>query len=282
MAKKNRDLIIIYEDPDSSKSINNQLVKAYMNRFIIDEDEQFEVKEIIDFRKMYFDSQISPAFFCCNCNSSWQGGVPSGRNNYGLKCCLEICFVLPELYEKLKQAFFAAVMPFSPGLWSLTFESINIIERNLTNENSFWHYIVGIDSDVSSFPLWFRHFRNLLGITSQPSSIYFTFIGGKRGEIIEKKNMTENTLYSRKRDTKPTIGDDIDSLYDQMIKGRIHTTKYQRLQNYFMLSENDLKKLKSNDFMYDYKYLNTQRLKKLLNGSEEVCYKCEATRTTLE
>ena len=63
MAKKNRDLIIIYEDPDSSKSINNQLVKAYMNRFIIDEDEQFEVKEIIDFRKMYFDSQISPAFF---------------------------------------------------------------------------------------------------------------------------------------------------------------------------------------------------------------------------
>lgn len=152
-------------------------------------------------------------------------------------------------------------MPFSPGLWSLTFESINIIERNLTNENSFWHYIVGIDSDVSSFPLWFRHFRNLLGITSQPSSIYFTFIGRKRGEIIEKKNMTENTLYSRKRDTKPTIGDDIDSLYDQMIKGRIHTTKYQRLQNYFMLSENDLKKLKSNDFMYDYKYLDTQRLK---------------------
>ena len=94
--------------------------------------------------------------------------------------------------------------------------------------------------------------------------------------------MTENTLYSRKRETKWTIGDDIDLLYGQMTKGTIHTTKYQRLRNYFMLSENDLKKLKSNDFMYDYEYLSPQRVKKLLNSSEEVCFKFEATRTTLE
>ena len=264
MTKRKRDLIIIYEDPDNSKSINNQLVKAYMNRFIIDEDEQFEVKEIIDFRQssysMMSDSQISPAFFCCNCNSSWTDGQ-FRPDDWGNKFCWEIFSVLPELYEKLKQAFFGAVMPFSPGLWYLIFESINIIERNLTNENSFLHYIVGIDSDFSSFPLWFRHLRNWLGITSQPSSIYFTFIGGKRGEIIEKKNMTENTLYSRKRVTKWTIGDDIDLLYGQMTKGTIHTTKYQRLRNYFMLSENDLKKLKSNDFMYDYEYLSPQRVK---------------------
>ena len=300
MKKRKRDLIIIYDKIDDPKSINAQLVTSYMNRFIIDEAEQIEIKEVIDYREksypLAFDSKIVGECCCYDCSSSWQGTL----KDFNLKCAssLEFCFVLTDLYQKLKQSIFTAVMPCSPGLWSLLFETINVIQRNLTNKNSYLHYIIGIDSDNNSFPVWFRHLKQSFGIDAQFSSTYFTFLGGKRMDIIEKKKIQENQSSSifhdpnknlrnfwKSLEPSQTIGDDIDLLFDQMRRGSIQTTKYQLLQTYYMLSEKNFEKVKSpdNDYLYSFlRSLESKHAQELLDGSETVFLKCEGTRTTLE
>ena len=52
MMKRKQDLIIVYEE-------NEKLVTSYMNRLIIDENEQLEVKEVLDLRQK---SKLNEAF----------------------------------------------------------------------------------------------------------------------------------------------------------------------------------------------------------------------------
>ena len=52
MMKRKQDLIIVYEE-------NETLVTSYMNRLIIDENEQLEVKEVLDLRQK---SKLNEAF----------------------------------------------------------------------------------------------------------------------------------------------------------------------------------------------------------------------------
>ena len=80
---------------------------------------------------------------------------------------------------------------------------------------------------------------------------------------------SNNNLWNFLKPSKPsrTIGDDIESLFDQMKNGRIQTTKYQLSHSYYMLLEKDLKEardiVKSSD-------------------NDDLCVKCEGIRTTLE
>ena len=294
MTTRKRDLIIIIDKRDSSSSMNAQLVTSYMNRFIIDEDQQIEVKEIIDFRdrSSHFESHVFSQFSLVNFYSSWEGS----QEEWGNKSFWEICLVLDELYEKIKQAFYASIMPFSRSFWSLLYHYLIVIERNLTIQNSYLHFIIGLNSEFDTFPVWFNHLKNSFGIIgSQACPIYFTFLRGERMNIIRKKNIKEDSnqspsilpnsslnfdsIWRRFRSIR-TFGDDIELLYDQMKKGRIQITKYQPLHGHFLLSENDLEKLKSND--YDYLYQGSQVVKQLLDAPESVFVRCEGTRTTLE
>ena len=307
MKKRKRDLIIVYDNIEDPKSINAQLITSYMNRFIIDEAAQIEIKEIIDYRETSYTLSLNSNYAQLVLVSELVSDLcGDGLGNEDRGCeFFENCFVLSDLYLKLKQAIVTALMPFSPGLWSLFFEKINVIQRNLTNENSYLHYIIGINSGNGSvrfqfLPLWFRHLKQSFGISAQHSSTYFTFLGGKRMDIIEKKEIQEdlkrsssmllnsnNNLWNFLKPSKPirTIGDDIESLFDQMKNGRIQTTKYQLSHSHYMLLEKDLKKVKSSDNDYLYSFLRSfqsQYKKELLDSLDSVFLKCECIRTTLE
>ena len=282
MKKRKRDLIIVHDNIKDPLSISAQLITSYMNRFIIDEAAQIEIKEIIDHRETSYSLFLKSKTVGELCGNVGELlGNEDCENSFvlGNEFC-ENCFVLSDLYLKLKQAIVTALMPFSPDMWPLLFETINVIQRNLTNENSYLHYIIGIDSgNFSVLPLLFRYLKQNSVINAQHSSTYFTFLGGTQMDIIKKKEIQEdlkqtssmllnsnNNLWNFLKPSKPsrTIGDDIESLFGQMKNGRIQTTKYQLSYSYYMLLEKDLKKVKSSD------------------NDDSVFLKCEGIRTTLE
>ena len=213
--------------------------------------------------------------------------IAGSWNDY--KCHSSLCdFCLvnyPELFFKMGRAFWGAFRPFSPNLWRLIFENMNIIKRmvapELTSENSYLHYIVGVDSfgrsrrsrDIGDL---FRLLRKSYRI---PISNYLTILDGERVNIVKKESITEDAFASSwKQEASRTIGDDIELLYDQMKMGKIYVANYQRSQNYFLLSKNDLEKLKSNN--YDYLFRYSQRGKEFLGSSESIFVNCEGTRIT--
>ena len=79
---------------------------------------------------------------------------------------------------------------------------------------------------------------------------------------------------------RSTIGDDIEILFDQMKNGKIQETKRQHLLGYYMLSEEELEKLKEKDqdFLQTIGGTFTKNIK--LDGTETLFFECKGMRTT--
>ena len=51
MNKKNREIILFFEENENTKNISSKIVRLYMNRFIIDEENKFEIAGVFNLTK---------------------------------------------------------------------------------------------------------------------------------------------------------------------------------------------------------------------------------------
>ena len=52
MHRRNRNIILFYEENENVRSISSKMVRLYMNRFIIDEEERFEITGVFNLAKV--------------------------------------------------------------------------------------------------------------------------------------------------------------------------------------------------------------------------------------
>ena len=52
MEKRNRNIILFFEENDNVKCISSNMVRLYMNRFIIDEEERFEITGVFNLTRV--------------------------------------------------------------------------------------------------------------------------------------------------------------------------------------------------------------------------------------
>ena len=52
MHRRNRNIILFYEENENARSISSKMVRLYMNRFIIDEEERFEITSVFNLAKV--------------------------------------------------------------------------------------------------------------------------------------------------------------------------------------------------------------------------------------
>ena len=52
MVKRDRNIILFFEENENVKSISSKMVRLYMNRFIIDEEERFEITGVFNLAKV--------------------------------------------------------------------------------------------------------------------------------------------------------------------------------------------------------------------------------------
>ena len=52
MHRRNRNIILFFEENENTRSISSKMVRLYMNRFIIDEEQRFEITGVFNLAKV--------------------------------------------------------------------------------------------------------------------------------------------------------------------------------------------------------------------------------------
>ena len=88
---KNRNIILFFAENENTKNISSKIVRLYMNRFIIDEENQFEITGVFNLTKEPILPKVIP-----------QRDPRRRRWNILMRNCLEDQKIIKKAFEKLK------------------------------------------------------------------------------------------------------------------------------------------------------------------------------------
>ena len=234
--RKKQKLYIVYPLNDDPTAINAALLTSYLNRMIIDEEEQFEIEAIVDLEQNT-DEDLGSRLISQQLKALGNTCL-SGNTTQKLNC-----------YDRCTLALFSLCF----GSMLICFNKI--AERWIPFDDdddvdSYKHFLIG-----TSESSWNSLTIDLMNFVHRQKNTTVTHISGYRSKIVRKAEITnvisepkESSIFSRlwnspmssSPTTSGTIGDDIDLFFDEMRMEKLENS-LKTFKGYPMLSENELK-----------------------------------------
>ena len=277
---KKQNLYVVYPVNNDPTSINRKLLTTYLNRMIIDEEAQFEVKGIIDLDKISEDNEtksnpnhLEKLLLAAYLGVKETSVIDKGRNC--LNMCSLLCFfgcanAMLNLFNRIT------------GNWRRTDEDIDSFSSHFLIGGSATYFKKSFLKMISKVP-------SSMTLTEKNPS--FTFISGFRSSIVNKEEIRKphsrgskflrfwNT--SQSSSAKGTVGDDIDLLFSQLQMGSLKKSQTS-FKVHFPLTENEIEQYRSNSqaFLKTMRGKVTKDLSLLNELNENLYIECICTRET--